>query len=153
MPMEGRNIIQKITEYIENHIEEDLSLDKIAKELNYSKYYIARTFARGTGCTVYRYIQGRRLTLAAQKLVETDAPIIEIAGEAHYGSQQAFTLAFERLYLDAPQAYRKKGIFEPVQTIIKMNDMISCSAGAYGTYGKPHCSNRILYRIRGGMAA
>lgn len=104
-----------IIDYIETHLDEDLSLDKIAKDLNYSKFYIARTFAEKTGTSVYKYIQGRRLTLAAQKLVETKEPIVEIAYEAHYNSQQAFTLAFNQLYLCTPQVYRKNGIFYPKQ--------------------------------------
>ena len=113
--MSDDRIIQKVASYIEQHIEEDLSLDKIAEALNYSKFYMARTFAEETGCTIYKYIQGRRLTLAAQKLVETEEPIIEIAYEAHYNSQQAFTLAFGRLYQCTPQTYRRKGIFYPKQ--------------------------------------
>lgn len=104
-----------IIDYIETHLDEDLSLDKIAKDLNYSKFYIARTFAEKTGTSVYKYIQGRRLTLAAQKLVETKEPIVEIAYEAHYNSQQAFTFAFSQLYLCTPQVYRKNGIFYPKQ--------------------------------------
>ena len=69
--MSENNIIEKIVEYIEKNLNEDLTLDKIAKELNYSKFYIARVFVEKTECTIYKYIQGRRLTLAAQKLVET----------------------------------------------------------------------------------
>ncbi len=106
-------IVEKIVEYIENHLDEDLSLDKIAKDLSYSKFYITRMFAEETECTIYKYLQGRRLTLAAQKLVETQKPIIEIAYEAHYNSQQAFTLAFNQLYFVTPQTYRKNGVFYP----------------------------------------
>lgn len=109
------NVFRKIVSYIEEHLGEDLSLDTIAAALNYSKFYIARTFAQQTGCTVYKYIQGRRLTLAAEKLVSTGEPIIEIAYEAHYNSQQAFTLAFGRLYQCTPQTYRRRGIFDPKQ--------------------------------------
>lgn len=48
--MSKNNIVESIVEYIENHLNEELSMDSIAKELNYSKYYIARTFAEKTGC-------------------------------------------------------------------------------------------------------
>lgn len=102
-------LVKLITDYIEKHLDEDLSLDIIAKNLNYSKFYLARTFAEQTGNTIGKYIQGRRLALAAWKLVETEKPIIEIAYEAHYNSQQAFTLAFKRMYLCTPQVYRKRG--------------------------------------------
>lgn len=122
--MSDNNIVKKIADYIENHLNEDLSLDKLAKELHYSKFYIARTFAEKTGGTIYKYIQGRRLTLAAQKLVETEKPIVEIAYEAHYNSQQAFTLAFSRLYLCTPQIYRKNGVFYPKQQRIGMKSSL-----------------------------
>lgn len=112
----GKNsIVKDIVEYIEDHLDEDLSLDRIAKEMNYSKFYIARVFAKETECTIYKYIQGRRLTLAAQKLVETREPIVEIAQEAYYNSQQAFTLAFHQLYFCTPQTYRKNGVFHSEQ--------------------------------------
>ncbi len=118
--MNNNTVVKKAADYIETHINEDLPLDKIAKALNYSKYYIARIFTEETNCTVYKYIQGRRLTIAAQKLVETKQPIIEIAYEAHYDSQQAFTLAFRQLYGCTPNVYRKNGMFYPKQSKISM---------------------------------
>lgn len=58
--------------------------------------------------------------MAAEKLVYTDQPIIEIAYEARYSSQQAFTLAFGRLYQCTPQGYRSRGVFAPKQLKIEM---------------------------------
>lgn len=113
-------IVKKIVNYIENHLDKEISLDKIAEDLNYSKFYIARTFSKQTGITIYKYIQGRRLSLTAQKLVETKKPIIEIAYEAQYNSQQAFTVAFSQLYSCTPQVFRKNGIFYPKQSRISM---------------------------------
>ena len=118
--MNKNAVVKKVVDYIETHIDEDLSLDKIANALNYSKFYIARIFTEETKCTVYKYIQGRRLTLAAKKLVETEQPIIEIAYEAHYDSQQAFTLAFKQFYGCTPKIYRKNGVFYPKQSKISM---------------------------------
>jgi len=102
------------------HLDEDLSLESLAKELHYSKFYLARIFAEQTGSTIGKYIQGRRLTLAAWKLVETKKPIIDISYEAHYNSQQAFTLAFRRLYRCTPQVYRKRGVFDSRQPQMRM---------------------------------
>ena len=50
--MTNQTVVEKIADYIENHLEEDIPLDKIAKELNYSKFYIARVFADNTGHTI-----------------------------------------------------------------------------------------------------
>ncbi len=135
--MKQNIVIEKIVDYIETHLDENLSLDKIAKALNYSKFYIARTFSERTGVTIYKYIQGRRLTIAAQKLIETDKPIIDIAYEAQYNSQQAFTLAFHQLYFCTPQVYRKNGNFYPKQSRIRMrNTFVYFSHTSYMMGGK-----------------
>ena len=137
--MNNNTVVKKIVNYIESHIDEDLPLEKIADALNYSKFYIARSFHEETKSTIYKYIQGRRLTLAAQKLVETGRPIIEIACEAHYDSQQAFTLAFKRIYECTPQTYRKNGVFHPKQTRL-------CTKGSGNIYSFLCC-------MAGGRAA
>lgn len=118
--MNDMSVTKRILLYIESHLEQELSLEKIAAELNYSKYYIGRTFKDKTGITLYKYIQGRRLDEAARKLAETKQPIVEIALEAGYGSQQAFTQAFRYTYLCTPQEYRRIGIFAPKQGRIHM---------------------------------
>lgn len=129
--MNNNAVVKKVVDYIETHIDEDLPLEKIAGELSYSKFYIARIFTKETKCTVYKYIQGRRLTLAAQKLVETEQPIVEIAYEAHYDSQQAFTLAFKQIYGCTPGIYRKNSVFYPKQPKISM---LSSSGGYTSMY-------------------
>ena len=125
--MKHNIVLDKVIDYIENHLEEDLSLDNISRNLNYSKYYIERSFSETAGITVCEYIRRRRLTLAAQKLVETNKPIIDIAYEAGYNSQQAFNLAFRRFYLCTPQTYRKNGIFYPLQHQLSLQSTLSLS--------------------------
>lgn len=118
--MSESSIVKNILDYIEENLHEDLSLDNVAGEFNYSKFYINRLFTKEVGCTIYKYIQTRRLTEAARQLVETELPIVEIAQEAHYNSQQAFTLAFHQVYLQSPQVYRKNGVFLPRQSKVVM---------------------------------
>ena len=86
-----------ILSYVEEHLDEDLSLDRLAEEFHYSKFYISRVFTKAFGKSFHQYVKERRLTMAAQALVETEKPIIQIAYEAHYNSQQAFTLAFHQV--------------------------------------------------------
>lgn len=44
--MSDENVIEKVLTYIDDHIEEELSLDTIAAVFNYSKFYMARIFAK-----------------------------------------------------------------------------------------------------------
>lgn len=108
-------ITRKILSYIEKNLAKELTLEKIAKEFNYSRFYLARTFKADTGCTLHKYIRGRRLDEAAAKLAKTGEPIVEIAYEAGYSSQQAFTQAFHNEYFCTPQEYRRIGVFIPKQ--------------------------------------
>lgn len=111
--MENKQIIKKVIDYIENNLDSRLNLDDIAKEAAYSKFHLNRVFLECVGCTIYKYIQMRRLTVAAEKLVYTKEPIIEIAYEANYSSQESFTFAFRQLYGCPPQEYRKQKIYIP----------------------------------------
>lgn len=113
--MGDRSVTQKILLYIEDNLYKELSLDRIAREFNYSKFYIARAFKEHTGMTLHKYIQGRRLDEAAGKLAGSDQPIVDIALEAGYSSQQAFTQAFRCRYLCTPQEYRRISTMLPGQ--------------------------------------
>ena len=69
---------------------------------------------------MYKYLQNRRLTVAAEKLVKTDKPIMQIAYEAGYDTQQSFSFAFKQIYLYPPKIYRDIGIIQPKQKRISM---------------------------------
>lgn len=118
-----RNIetIQEVVDYIDKHLEEDLSLDSISKEVNYSKYHLSRMFVNIVGFTVHNYIQRRRLTEAARLLIFSDKPIMEIALFAGYETQQSFTIGFKTLFKCSPQAFRKKRDFYPFQLKFAVN--------------------------------
>lgn len=115
-----KEVIKKVIDYIEKNLEKEINLNKISKNIGYSKFYLNRIFTECTGITMYKYIQNRRLTVAAQKLVKTDKPILQIAYEAGYDTQQSFSFAFKQLYVYPPKTYRDIGIFMPKQNRISM---------------------------------
>ena len=88
-------VTERILSYVGKNLESAMTLDTIAKELHYSKFYLERTFKKDMGISLYQYIRRRRLNEAAEKLGNTDRPVIEIALEAGYLSQQAFAQAFD----------------------------------------------------------
>ena len=112
---DNASTVRKTIDYIEAHLTQDLSLKRLAGGLHYSGFYLERIFRQETGLTLYQYIKRRRLTRAARELVDTRRPIVEIACDARYSSQQAFTLAFGSVYQCTPAAYRRRGVFTPAQ--------------------------------------
>lgn len=115
-----KEVVKKVLDYIEQNIDKEISLDNISKSIGYSKFHLNRVFTEQTGITIYKYLQNRRLTIAAEKLVKTDKPITQIAYEAGYDTQQSFSFAFKQVYLYPPKTYRDIGIFLPKQNRISM---------------------------------
>lgn len=136
--MKGKSVVNRILSYVERNLGNDLTLDEIAKELHYSKFYVERVFKEHTGQPLYRYMKNRRLNEAARKLIETKQPIIEIALEAGYHSQQAFTQAFHEVYGLSPQKYRKLETFVSIQERIDLSTI-----GSYGISRLRHMDGRM----------
>ncbi|MDE5818552.1 MAG: AraC family transcriptional regulator [Lachnospiraceae bacterium] len=136
--MKGKSVVNRILSYVEKNLGNDLTLEEIAKEFHYSKFYVERVFKEHTGQPLHRYMKSRRLNEAAKKLVETRRPIVEIALEAGYHSQQAFTQAFHEVYGLSPQKYRK------LETFVSIQEPIDLSAiASYGLVRLRHSGGRM----------
>jgi len=107
--------IESVIDYIENHLDGKIDLDKVSEVVHYSKYHLHRMFTSTVGMTIHDYVQRRQLTEAAKLLVFSDKPIIEVAFICGYESQQAFSFAFKSMYKIPPAEYRDNGTFYPLQ--------------------------------------
>lgn len=99
--------VRAAVRFMENHLKEDLPLEKIARQSAFSMYHFHRLFLSIIGMTPVEYVRQRRLSHAAEELVFTDKRIIEIAIEWRFDSQEAFTRAFKKRYYMTPGQYRK----------------------------------------------
>lgn len=111
--MNNSQLVASITDYIEAHLQEKITLEELAMQLHYSKYYLLHEFKETTHQSLYNYVKRRRLNEAARALLYSDQRIIEVAVQMGYQSQQAFTKAFEELFKLTPRRYRlqKKEFF------------------------------------------
>lgn len=99
--------IQKAINYMEENLLEELSMEKIAKEANSSVFHFQRTFSILTDMSISDYIRRRRLTLAAQELMNTDNKIIDLSYKYGYDTPEAFTKAFRKQHNLTPSEARK----------------------------------------------
>lgn len=104
--MNNSQLVASIAEYIEDHLQEKVTLEELAKQLHYSKFYLLHEFKEATRQSLYNYVKRRRLNEAAKLLLYSDQRIIEVAFHSGYQSQQAFTKAFEELFKLSPKQYR-----------------------------------------------
>jgi len=102
------NPVDKALWYIESHSEKGLSLDAIADAACVSKYHLLRAFQAATGLSVMRYLRGRRLSRAAERLAAGAPDILAVAVDCGYGSHEAFTRAFREMFGKTPEAIREQ---------------------------------------------
>lgn len=106
--------VQKLIDWIDDHVIENPSLSQISFQVGYSPCYCSEQFHRVTGITIKEYIARRRLCLTALALRDTNTPIIDIAMDYGFSSQQALTRAFRDAYGCTPAAYRKNPVPIPL---------------------------------------
>ncbi|MGK9428917.1 helix-turn-helix domain-containing protein [Bacillus atrophaeus] len=80
-------------DYIEENLQEDITIEEIAKAAYTSKFHYQRMFFMLTGSTVFEYIRRCRLTFAAQELAAFKANVIDVALKYGYDSPESFSKA------------------------------------------------------------
>src|SRR3989338_9758518 len=100
--------ILKVLIYIQNHLDEELSLEKLASIAHFSEFHFHRIFTANTGESIKSYVRRLRLERATSDLIFTDLPIIQIAERAGYDTQQSFHRAFKETFQATPKEFREK---------------------------------------------
>ncbi len=101
--------IQRAVDFIEDHLHDDLEVDEICRVAGFSRWHFQIVFSASVGDSLKEYIRKRRLTHAMKEL-RSDKRILDIALNAGFDSQEAFTRAFKQMYGMNPGECRKKGI-------------------------------------------
>ena len=96
-------------EWMEAHLVEPLTHEQVARRAGMSRYHFHRVFRALTGETIGAYLRRRRMSHAAFELVGTRRPIVEIAFDAQFESQEAFTRAFRAQFETTPARMRATG--------------------------------------------
>ena len=100
--MDQAGIIRDLLSWLEGHLDQPLSLDNVAAKAGYSKWHLQRMFKDVTGHAIGAYIRARRLSKSAVALRLTARPILDIALQYRFDSQQTFTRAFKNFLGNSP---------------------------------------------------
>lgn len=120
--MDHYKLIENSLIFIEDHIEEPLSVDSVSKNFNMSKFYFHRLFSAIMGCSLNQYILSRRLNTAVKLIQEDQLSLTEIAYQLNFGSQSSFTRAFKRQFKLPPSSLKEKDHAispEPIPSVVK----------------------------------
>ncbi len=100
--------IQSCCDYIALHIDEKLSLSKIASRIGYSDYYLSRKFKQETGTSINDYIKTAKIERAKTLLLSTDKSIQEICDTLSFGTRSFFAQTFKDIVGIPPAQYREE---------------------------------------------
>jgi AraC family transcriptional regulator len=98
---------RRCTEYLQDHIDENVGLEQLAAIIGLSPFHFARAFRQSTGMPPHRYQLTLRMTQARRMLATTDASVTEIAFAVGYQSSQALARLFRSEMGVSPSDYRR----------------------------------------------
>lgn len=100
---------RRVLEYIDAHLDEDLTLERLSGVAAFSKYHFLRQFSELFGIGVHQYVKLVRLRHASYRLALQDrARIIDIAMASGYESPEAFSRAFKKAFGQTPSEFREQ---------------------------------------------
>jgi AraC family transcriptional regulator len=99
--------MHRVTEYIDQHLDQFLDLETLAEVAHFSPFHFHRLFSALTGETLGAYLRRRRCEVAATRLVaQPRLSILQIALGVGFGSAEAFTHAFSARFGCSPTTWR-----------------------------------------------
>lgn len=99
-----KHLYQDILKYIEGHLDEDLSLDNLAREFFVSKYHIAHIFKDNIGLPIHQFILKKRLAVCKDAL-QSRTSISEAYIQCGFKDYSSFYRAFKKEYGMSPKAF------------------------------------------------
>ena len=101
-----RGIIDQAKQFIREHYNEEISLNRVAAHIGVSQSYLSRVFGQETGMTFVNYLTQVRMEYIKEQLRCTDKSIEEICHEAGYRDTHYFYALFKKREGCTPTDYR-----------------------------------------------
>ncbi len=105
------SLYQNLCRFIEEHIEEDLSLERLSAEFFVSKYHIAHIFKDNIGLSVHQYITKKRLTLCREAII-ANTGITDACQSFGFGDYSSFYRAFKKEYGMSPKEWQEMHVIQ-----------------------------------------
>lgn len=109
-PALKKNLAEKILVWLNQHYTEQVSLQRIARELSMSPDYVSHTFKKQYGYSPMQYVNILRVGQAQTRLIDTKDKIAEIATDVGFNNIGNFNRAFYLLVGLSPREFRKANV-------------------------------------------
>ena len=106
--------VQRMQDYIETHLDEEITLAALSRVSLFSPWYSYRLFQQYTGLTVTAYLRRLRLSKSAMRLKHERCRITDVAYAMGFGSVDGYQRAFHREFGCNPSEYAKTKVPIPL---------------------------------------
>lgn len=119
-------IIEETAAYIEDRLLEPLDLERIARSVNVSKFYLLRIWKSATNTGLMEYVRKRRIALSLRDLIHEQNSIEFISSRYGFGSERTYNRVFKEEYNITPAKWRRHPV--ALQILDRLNtDFLSCA--------------------------
>ncbi len=98
--------VEQVLNHINGNLDQELSIEQLAKEFYLNKYYLMHLFKQETGYTLYGYIQKKRI-MKASDLIKNGIQAGEVCSLCGFGDYSNFVRAFKKEFHLSPKQYYK----------------------------------------------
>ncbi|MBD3887472.1 helix-turn-helix transcriptional regulator [Phormidium tenue FACHB-886] len=97
--------LQQVIVYIDEHLEEHLSVGAISQQVGISQFYFCHLFKQSMGVSPHQYLLQRRIERAKQLLLQNRPNIADIALAVGFANQSHFTRQFKQVVGVTPKRF------------------------------------------------
>ena len=113
--MNGLEAVVAAQAFIKEHYNDDgFDVKTVTGAVGYSRRQLDRLFKKHLQITLFEYINAVVLSSSAEKLLNTENSVIDVALESHYDSHEGYTRSFAKRFSITPDEYRKSRIAIPL---------------------------------------
>lgn len=102
----NKSVMSKVLDYINNNYSAPLSLEKLARQFNFSYHYLSAYFGTNNQESFSKYLNHIRITQAQKMLMDVNNSISDICFSVGYSDHSYFTQVFKKFTGLTPKAYR-----------------------------------------------
>jgi AraC-like DNA-binding protein len=100
-------LAEKTVVYLSGQLGNAVNLEQLATLMGTNRNKLGKSFKACFGVTIFSWLLGQRMLLAAQLLDSTSLAVIQIAEKVGYPDSNNFSTAFKRTFHHSPLKYRK----------------------------------------------
>lgn len=100
-------IIEKVNDYITENLSEKLSVEDIARSMNYSRQHLSTLYKNCTGFSINEFITQKKLETAKKFFSQEGASVSSVSEMLGYSSPQYFCRVFQKVFGISPTEYLK----------------------------------------------